>query len=126
MKILVLGALIAATASAQSADTSHPEATVSVEARASAVIPGSSQQVTKSVPISSSCAYVSHRTEVLERQPVGPVDNRPEAVTSYTAALRRTASGRIDAVALTVLAHVPPSLEPSAIAVRLSVVMRCE
>ena len=126
MRILLLATMLAATAAAQTADPPRPEATVSVEARASALIPGSSQRATKSVPIPYTCTYVSHHMDVLERLPPGRADNRADGVTSYAAELRRSPSGHIDSVALTVVANVPPSMEPASIGVRLSVVMRCD
>lgn len=126
MKHFLLLALLGTAAAAQTPDVPHPEATVSVEARASAIIPGSSQRSTKSVSIPSTCTYVSHRLDVLERLPPGHGEARTDGVTSYGAELRRSPSGHIDSVALTVVANVPPSLEPASIGIRLSVVMRCD
>ncbi len=126
MKPFLITLIVATAAAAQTGEAPHPEATVSVEARASAVIPGSSQRATKSVPIPATCTYISHRLDVLERLPPGRADNRTDGVTSYGAELRRSPGGHIDSVALTVVANVPPSLEPATIGVRLSVVMRCD
>jgi hypothetical protein len=125
MKSLVLSALVSAAALAQSAEAPLQEATVSIDVRANALVPGSSEGVTKSVSIPSPCTYVSHHVQVLERQPPGRADSSADSTTSYSAELRRDRAGRIDAVALTVVASVAPSLEPSAIGIRLSVVMRC-
>jgi hypothetical protein len=125
MKLLLPVLLVSAMASAQSLDAPHQEATVSVEARANAVIPGSTQRVTKSVPIPPACTYVRHNLDVLERQPGGREEGAT-AATSFSAEMRRDTHGRIDSVALTVVANVLPSLQPSAIGIRLSVVMRCD
>ena len=125
MKLLLPVLLVSAVASAQSADPPRQEATVSIEARANAVIPGSTQRVTKSVPIPAACTYVRHNLDVLERARGGR-DQAATAATSFAAEMRRDKSGRIDSVALTVTANVLPSLQPSAIGIRLSVVMRCD
>jgi len=126
MRTLLLAIVVSAAASAQTADTTKPPATVSIDARASAVIPGSSNRVTRSVPIAFPCTYVSHSLTVLEREPAVAAGAGASAPTSFSAELRRAPGGRIEAVAVTVVASVTPSLEPSSIGVRLAVVMRCE
>jgi hypothetical protein len=126
MKSLVLAAFVAATGLAHSVEAAPQEMTLSIEARTNAVMPGSSEGATKSVSIPSSCVYVSHRLEVLDRQPPGHSGSRVDDPTRYSAELQRDRNGRVEAVALTVVATVPPSLQASAIGVRLSVLIRCE
>ena len=126
MRTLLLAIVISAAASAQTPDTAKPPATVSIDARASAVIPGSSNRVTRSVPIAFPCTYVSHSLTVLEREPAVSSDTHSAAPTSFSAELRRAPGGRIEAVALTVVASVTPTLQPTSIGVRLAVVMHCE
>jgi hypothetical protein len=118
--------LAAALVLALPARAAPTEATITIDVRTTALVPGSSEGVTKAIRIPSTCTYLRHGLEVLERLPPEPVEHGPDAATSYSAQLRRAPGGRIDAVALTVVASVPPSLEPSAIGVRLSVVVRCE
>ena len=101
------------------------EATVSIEVRANAAVPGSSEGITKSVTIPAACTYVSHGTAVLDRHPAAPADGRAPGATSYAVELRRDKNGRVSAVALTLNASAP-ALEPASIGVRLSVVMRCD
>ncbi len=118
-------AALVATAPIHSAAAAGQEATVSIDVRANAAVPGSSEGVTKSVAIPAACTYVSHGTVVLDRHPAAPSGSRAADGTSYSVELRRDRGGRIDAVALTLNANAP-ALEPASIAVRLSVVMRCE
>ena len=127
---LVLGATLAAPALADppaaAAVETHKEATVSVEARTEASVPGSSEGATKSVPIPATCSYVRHSLELLAREPPTPASHRSDGNTSYSDELRRDKNGRITAVAVTVQANVSESRQPASIGVRLSVVMRCE
>ncbi|MBS0395424.1 MAG: hypothetical protein JSR54_12415 [Proteobacteria bacterium] len=119
-----LGAGLAlAAAGAAGAPT---EMTLSVEARSSALMPGSSEGATKRVAIPSTCAYVSHHVDVLEREPPVQGAGAPGATTSYSTDLQRASDGRITSVALTVLARVTPELLPAAIGARLTVRVRCE
>ena len=126
MKILAMMGLVSAAALAPYAAAASSEMTVSIDVRTNALVPGTSEAVTKSVRIPSTCTYVSHGLEVLERRPAAQSESGPDGTTSYHAELRRDHAGRIDAVALTVTANVQPSLDPSAIGIRLSVNMRCE
>ncbi len=126
MKLASSLAIIAVAALALATAAAEQQATVSIEARTNALVPGSSEGVTKTVAIPPTCTYVSHHVDVLERKPEQPASGDRNDPTSFSTALSRDAHGRVDAVKVTVVARVPESLQSAAIGVRLSVVMRCD
>ena len=118
-------ALGVAAVPAQADEAAQPEATLSIEVQVDALTPGSSEGVTRSVPIPTPCTYVSHHLELLARNPESPLASRDDGTTSYRDELRRDSNGRVSAVALTLTAKMTPSGLPSSMRIRLAVAMRC-
>jgi len=104
----------------------QPLATLSIDVHVDALTPGSSEGTTRSVAIPAACTYVRHNLELLTRHPASPLSTHDDTKTSYREELRRDSSGRVTAVALTLNASMPAAGDPSSIAIRLSVVMRCD
>ena len=77
------------------------------------------------VDVPPTCAYVSHDVQTLEQRPAAGAQGSGELHLGYAANTYRSASARVFAVSVTVVAASDPGVESVRLKVRLNVKMTC-